>query len=118
MGVEQVGLGLSSLTASFLQRTSGDVGRLCEMIERASKGDASALNEVQRLAHSIRGAAAMFGFPALSATAGKIESLIDEAAAGPVPRNSTGDSALWQQLTGCTTLLANEIDVAARNAPR
>ena len=58
----------NSLTASFLRRARADVTNLARLIGLAHAGDRSVFKEIERIAHSIHGAAAMFGFPDVSAT--------------------------------------------------
>jgi HPt (histidine-containing phosphotransfer) domain-containing protein len=63
----------SSLAERFLERTRGDLMRLATLWERGRGGDRDAFNEVEFLAHAIHGAGAIFGFPAISTAAGKLE---------------------------------------------
>jgi two-component system OmpR family response regulator len=104
---------VSSLTGDFLRRTRRDVMRLTEMFERAGTGDTTVLKGAERLAHSIHGAGAMFGFPQLSATAGAIEQLIGKFLTGPA-RQRTGGSAKVH-LLHCAEQLAREVQMASVN---
>ncbi len=67
---------VTTLTGSFLERVQRDIGRLRDLLERLALGDGSACRELERLAHSIHGSAAMFGFPAISEYGGMVEELI------------------------------------------
>jgi two-component system, OmpR family, response regulator len=104
---------VSSLTGDFLRRTRGDVIRLTEMFERAGTGDTTVLQGAERLAHSIHGAGAMFGFPQLSATAGAIEQLIGEFLTGPAPQRAGGSAKV--HLLHCAEQLAREVQMASVN---
>jgi two-component system OmpR family response regulator len=104
---------VSSLTGDFLRRTRSDVIRLTEMFERAGTGDTTVLKGAERLAHSIHGAGAMFGFPKLSAAAGAIEQLIGEFLTGPAPQRAGGSAQV--HLLHCAEQLAREVQMASIN---
>jgi two-component system OmpR family response regulator len=72
---EEVAAQVTTLTGTFLERTRRDVRRLRGMLERLAAGDRSAPQELERLAHTIHGSGAMFGFPAISECGGMIEEL-------------------------------------------
>jgi two-component system, OmpR family, response regulator len=72
-GEAQVSIQVDSLTAGFLERTKGDVVRLRNLWESVRRGDRAVLEEIEHVGHSIHGAGAMFGFPAVSAAGGAIE---------------------------------------------
>jgi CheY-like chemotaxis protein len=105
---EQVG----SLTDNFLRRTRDDAVRLRAIIERAGHEDRSVLKEAERIAHSIHGAGAMFGFPEVSAVGGAIERLVEGIMAGTAALHSTDESAVLRQLLDCTAQLAYQIEAA------
>jgi two-component system, OmpR family, response regulator len=104
---------VNSLTGDFLRRTRSDVIRLTEMFEHAGTGDTTVLKGAERLAHSIHGAGAMFGFPQLSATAGAIEQLIGEFLTGPAPQSAGGSARV--HLLHCAEQLAREVQMASVN---
>ena len=114
-GQSQVRAQVSSLTDDFLARTGNDVDCLRAIIERARRGDPSMLDEAERVAHSIHGAGAMFGFPKVSAAGGAIERLVEEIMASTVALSSTGEPAVLQQLLDCTAQLAHEIESAGHS---
>jgi two-component system, OmpR family, response regulator len=116
-GQSQVREQVGSLTDSFLQRTRRDVVRLRAIIERARHEDRSVLEEAQRIAHSIHGAGAMFGFPDVSAAGGAIERLVEGVMASTAVTCSTGEPAVIQQLLNCNEELARELDAAGDTAP-
>src|ERR1700721_492573 len=72
----QVDAGVGPLTRMFLERTRGDVARLRYLVARARHCETSVLDEVGRLAHSIHGTGAMFGYRSVSAAAGSIEACV------------------------------------------
>jgi len=92
-----------SLTDTFLERTSGDVVRLWEMLAHVERGEGSVLQEVERIAHTIHGTGAMFGFPKVSSTGAAIERLAMECAASP---SMACEPAVLRQLMQCTEQLA------------
>jgi two-component system OmpR family response regulator len=111
-GQSQVRTKVSSLAERFLDRTGSDVLRLRAIIVRARHEDRSALEEAQRIGHSIRGAGAMFGFPDVSAVGGAIEQLIEGIMASTAASSSAVESTVLQQLSDCTAQLAQEIEAA------
>jgi chemotaxis protein histidine kinase CheA len=102
---------ITSLTGSFLQRTRRDVGRLRQLLLRLQAADKSALRELERLAHSIHGSAAMFGFPAISESGGAIEELAD-AMMGGADARAAFDAPMLRQIAKCTDRLAEEVEAA------
>lgn len=99
------------LAEGFLQRTRGDAVRLAEMFERVRAGDWSILKDVERIAHSIHGTGAMFGFPRLSAAGEAIEEVAGEVMANCCASQAGMDPAV-RQLLRCTERLANEVETA------
>jgi CheY-like chemotaxis protein len=110
---EQVG----SLTDHFLQRTRDDVVRLRAMFERACHEDRSVLEEAQRIAHSIHGAGAMFGFPEVSAAGSAIERLVEGVMASTAGPRSTGEPFVLQQLLNYTERLARTVEARGHPVP-
>ena len=109
----QVQSHVTSLAKGFLERTKGDAIRLNEMFERVRTGDQSTLKEFERIAHSIHGAGAMFGFPELSATGGAIEEIVGEVLAKRSPSATTLAPAMLN-LLHYTQRLANEVETVTR----
>jgi CheY-like chemotaxis protein len=106
-----VAVEIDSLTGGFLERARRDAGRLRQLLGRLWEGEKSALRELERLAHSIHGSAAMFGFPAMSETGGAIEDLTRAL------MRSMGDGAVFdadalKQMSDCTLRLAEEVEAA------
>jgi len=108
---------VDSLTEQFLRRAGADVIRLREMNERIRHGDLTALEEVERVAHSIHGAGALFGFPGVSAAGGAIEHLVEEGMANVSAFSATPESAVLRRLFECTEHLAYQVDAAAQTEP-
>jgi two-component system OmpR family response regulator len=108
---------VGSLTDRFLQRTRDDVVRLRAIIERARHEDRSVLEEAQRIAHSIHGAGAMFGFPEVSAAGGVIERLVEGVMASTAAPSSTGEPAVLQELLNCNEQLAQELEAVGHTTP-
>jgi two-component system OmpR family response regulator len=109
---------VGSLTASFLQRTRDDVLRLRSIVENARHGNQSSLKEIHCVAHSIRGAGTMFGFPELSAAAEVIERLVGEVMAGSKVSRTAREPAVLQRLMDCSAQLARELEAAGQTTHR
>jgi two-component system OmpR family response regulator len=107
---------VGSLTDSFLQRTRNDVVRLRTIIERARHEDRSVLGEAERIAHSIHGAGAMFGFPEVSTAGGAIERLVEGIMSCTAAPSSTHEPLLLQQLLDFTNRLAQDVDTSEQTA--
>jgi two-component system, OmpR family, response regulator len=108
---------VTSLENGFLERTKSDAIRLAEMFERVCTGDQATLKEFERIAHSIHGAGAMFGFPQLSAAGWAIEQVVEEVLAKPSRSASTLRPTMLR-LLDCTQHLANEVETVVRMATR
>jgi CheY-like chemotaxis protein len=106
---------VSSLANSFLLRTKDDIHRLRELFDRAGNGDRMVLKESERIAHSIHGAGAIFGFPNVSEAAGAIERLVGEITAAPAAPRSPSAAAMLR-LVDCTQQLAQALEAARRAA--
>jgi two-component system OmpR family response regulator len=111
-GQSQVRERVGSLTDSFLRRARDDVVRLRAIIERAGHEGRSVLKEAERIAHSIHGAGAMFGFPEVSVAGGTIEQLAEDAMVGTASPNSSCEPTMLRRLLDCTAQLALEIEAA------
>jgi two-component system OmpR family response regulator len=107
---------IDSLTEGFLERTRGDAVRLTGMSARVRAGDRSTINEVERIAHSIHGSAAMFGFPRLSAAGGAIEDGAAKVMADHCASPSGVHPAL-RQLLRSIERLASEVAAVGQSAP-
>lgn len=111
-GDDQVQARVDSLALRFLERAGGEVVRLRELTARARPGDQAALGEIERLAHSIHGAGAIFGFSSISALGADVERLVEALMTGGIAFDPA-DEPLNQQLLRCTEQLAHEVDAAA-----
>jgi CheY-like chemotaxis protein len=111
-GQSRVQVQVDSLSDSFLRRTRDDVVRLRKIIERAHQEDRSVLKEAERIAHSIHGAAAMFGFPDVSAAGGAIERLAEGIIASTAAGRSACEPTVLQQLLDLADQLARHVDTS------
>lgn len=64
---------IADIGGRYIQRTSGELAGLRELIEKVRAGSAAALKDIQHLAHKIYGSGAMFGFEAVSERARELE---------------------------------------------
>ncbi len=100
-----------ALTLTFLQRALRDVENIRTMVEGARNGNCSLLAHAENLAHSIHGAAAMFGYPEVSACGGLLERLVERTMAGAAGGRSIG-AAVLSQLDDSTGQLVRLIAAA------
>ena len=66
---------VAAVSQSFTERTLRDVERLRYLVKGVRSDSRPELQEIERIAHSVHGAGAMFGFPAVSTLGGAIEQL-------------------------------------------
>jgi two-component system OmpR family response regulator len=110
-GDDPVQAHVDSLASRFLERTRGEVIRLRELTASVRPGDQAVLGEIVRVAHSIHGAGALFGFPSVSALGADVERLVEELMTGRIACDLAAEP-LDLQLLRCTERLAQEVDAA------
>jgi len=108
---------IDSLTSSFLQRAWTDAINLAKMIEHAQNGDRSVFPELERVAHSLHGAGAMFGFPKISEVGGRIARMVEGLVAN-AGQDSSSERAVLQQLLDASKHLVQEVEAAWQVAPQ
>jgi two-component system, OmpR family, response regulator len=116
-GKDQVQAHVESLALRFLERARGEVIRLRELTDSARQGDRSVLGEIERVAHSIHGAGAIFGFPSVSALGGDVERLVEELMTAGIASDQSAEP-IDLQLLRCTERLAQEVDAAVASGPK
>jgi two-component system, OmpR family, response regulator len=109
---------LDALTISFLRRARYDGINLANMIERAQAGDPSVYKEIDRVAHSLHGAGAMFGFPNVSAVGGMIARTVEDLMARQEARGPAREIAVLGQLLELSRQLAQHVEAASQTAPQ
>jgi two-component system, OmpR family, response regulator len=109
---------IDSLTASFLRRARSDVVNISALIGLAHDGDGSVFGKIERIAHSIHGAAAMFGFPDVSATGGDIASMAETMKPAEPVNRLMGDPAMLMQLLTLGKQLDHNVEAAWLTAPQ
>jgi DNA-binding response OmpR family regulator len=107
-----------SLTASFLQRARSDVTNLANLIPLAQNGDQSVFEEIERVAHSIHGAGAMFGFPDVSDAGGAIARTVEGLMEGNAVRGLACEQAELLHLLELSKQLAQHVEAAWQTAPQ
>jgi two-component system OmpR family response regulator len=107
-----------ALTISFLRRARDDATNLAKLIEQAQTGRRSVLKEIERVAHSLQGAGAMFGFPNLSALGGLIARKVDGLHARQAAHGSSCEIAVLRQLLELSQQLAQGVEAASLSAPQ
>jgi two-component system OmpR family response regulator len=108
---------IDSLTSSFLQRAWTDAINLAKMIEHAQNGDRSVFPELERVAHSLHGAGAMFGFPKISEVGGRIARMVEGLVAN-AGQDSSSERVVLEQLVDASKHLAQEVEAAWQVAPQ
>jgi DNA-binding response OmpR family regulator len=116
-GEGQVQAHVDSLALHFLERARGEVVRLRKLTASARRGDQSVLEEIERVAHSVHGAGAIFGFPSVSASGGDIERLVEELMTSGIASDHSAEP-LEAQLLRYTERLAQEVEAAAGGPKR
>jgi HPt (histidine-containing phosphotransfer) domain-containing protein len=102
---------MSSLEGLFVDRTKADIRRLREMVESVRQGETtSALPAMGQLAHRVHGAAALFGYAAMSDAAGSIEQWAEQAMANTHVRGCNMDDAWLEPLLGFMQRLATQVE--------
>jgi two-component system, OmpR family, response regulator len=114
----KIRLEVDSLTTSFLQRARVDVLNLTKLIERAHEGDRSVFVEIERIAHSIHGAGAMFGFPSVSASGGAMARTAEGLKRSTAVRHSVCEPTTLLQLVILRKELAQYVEAAWQTAPQ
>jgi two-component system OmpR family response regulator len=109
---------VDSLTASFLRRAQADVLNIARLIGIAHEGDRSAFEEIERVAHSLHGTGAMFGFPNVSASGEAIARMAEGLKPGAATRAAAGEPTLLLQLLKVSKQLAQDVEAAWEIAPQ
>lgn len=99
-----------SLAAKFLRRAATDVVALRAHIQKACRGDATALAQVAHCGHKLHGTAAMLGFHRISAIGEAIEQLTAGVIADAEAHGPLAESALVQQIADCVEQLAAAVE--------
>jgi HPt (histidine-containing phosphotransfer) domain-containing protein len=64
---------IADIAGRYIQRTAGEIGGLRELIAKVREGNATAVKDIEHLAHKIYGSGSMFGFEAVSDRARELE---------------------------------------------
>lgn len=116
-GESQVQAEVNSLTVGFLERTGNDIIRLRAIVELAGHEGPEVLEEAKRLAHSIHGAGAMFGFAKISVTGGAMEYLIESVMSNIAAPNSVLGPDVQKKLLDLADQLLQNVEACWRAAP-
>lgn len=116
-GEDKVQAHVESLALRFLERARDEVIRLRELTAGARQGDQAVLGEIGRLAHSIHGAGAIFGFPSVSTLGADVERLVEELITAGIASDQAA-APLNLQLLRCTERLAHEVEAAVASGPK
>jgi two-component system, OmpR family, response regulator len=103
---------VDSLTREFIGRIRKDVMILGDLAVAVQRGKSSLLREIEHLGHSISGAGATFGFPAISESGRAIESLAEELIS-TTPNTRLAVESAAQRLSACIGRLAQDVEAAS-----
>jgi HPt (histidine-containing phosphotransfer) domain-containing protein len=108
---------MASLSARYLTRTLGELGRIGELLGQVEAGSATALKDLQHAAHKIHGSSGMFGFHGLSEQAGAIEHIAQHLGGGEGPEHlqGLGEDELRQRLSASVAQLHRVARTTAQN---
>ncbi len=99
---------LAKYRALFLEEATdhlAEMSRALLVLEKAP-GDGEAIDEVFRMAHSIKGMAGSLGYDAITELAHKLEDVMDRfRAAGVVPAGEAGTALLFAGLEGLEAMV-------------
>lgn len=109
---------VDALTISFLRRAQDDGINLANMIGRAQTGDRSVCKDIERVAHSLQGAGAMFGFPNVSTVGGMIARTVETLVAANAAHGSSREIAVLRQLSEFSKQLTQYVEAASQTAPQ
>jgi two-component system OmpR family response regulator len=109
---------VNSLTVNFLERAQADVLNLAKLIGLAREGHRSVFKDIERVAHSIHGAGAMFGFPNISAAGASIARMAEGLSARHVSGNAQGERTAILQLLESNRQLAQYVEAARHTKPQ
>lgn len=99
---------LNDIGTRYLQRTLGELVKLRELLAAVRGGAAGAKDQIQQMAHKIRGSGSMFGFDAVSERARELELLAHDAS------TVTSGNDFVQQLESRMSALEEQVRSAAR----
>jgi CheY-like chemotaxis protein len=101
-----------SLAGRFLERLDGDIARLNTMLEGARRGERAMLAEIERIAHSVHGAGAMFGFAAVSVAGAALERQVKLGTTRPPAPGTAAEADLIDRLADAIARLEAERTLA------
>ncbi|MBV9969873.1 MAG: Hpt domain-containing protein [Xanthobacteraceae bacterium] len=107
---------VKALADKFLQRTAGQILVFQQQLAALAAGDRGVLTPIAEVAHKIHGSGAVFGFPAISESAGKLEELSERLAAESGFEGEPPVLQWSQQLTECVAELSAALHEAVRSA--
>jgi CheY-like chemotaxis protein len=108
---------IDTLAEQFLARTRVDVERLRSFVCSGPLNGRAELKEIERIAHSIHGAGAMIGFPAISKSGGAIEHFLESEPVGAEWNREAVAAALLLRLHELIEDLARAVDAANLTLP-
>jgi HPt (histidine-containing phosphotransfer) domain-containing protein len=105
---------MAQIGVRYLGRTLGELQRMHELLHSALNGSPAMLKDLEHLAHKIHGSGAMFGFDALSDTAGEVEHIAGVLGKGEGPEHykALSESELQERLRAAVA----KLDAATRKA--
>jgi CheY-like chemotaxis protein len=108
---------IDTLAEQFLARTRVDVDRLRSFVCSGTLNGQAELREIERIAHSIHGAGAMIGFPAVSKSGGAIEHFLESEPVAAESNREAVTAALLLRLHQLIEDLARSVEAAHSTIP-
>ncbi|HSY07635.1 MAG TPA: response regulator [Steroidobacteraceae bacterium] len=103
---------VTQLGRRFLERTRGEAITLHSLVEHAHNGDPLVIDQIEHLAHKIRGSGSMFGYAAVSACAGDLECLVEGVRLRQESAGAAIEPQVLQDLIVCTQRLSQAVEAA------
>ena len=95
---------IADIAGRYIQRTAGELAGLRELIDKVRAGNATAVKEIEQLAHKIYGSGSMFGFEAVSEQARELE----------LAAKGTPDARMLEKLQKYADALEVQVQAALR----
>jgi CheY-like chemotaxis protein len=108
---------IGTLAEQFLVRTRADVDRLRSFVRSGRLDGHADLKEIEHIAHSIHGAGAMIGFPAVSKSGGAIEHFLESLPLCAEVNREAVEAALLPRLHQLIEDLARAVEAAHGTVP-
>jgi chemotaxis protein histidine kinase CheA len=108
----QLALSLAQLAVRFLRRSTIEAAVLSDLIEIGDVKDPTVIDKLEHMAHKIHGSGTIFGFSAVSESAGEIERLVGCLKARHVSQETTILPHILPRLRKWSRQLTQDLEAA------